>query len=326
MYDPLTQFGDKVFIVDGGFATELERRGHNINDTLWSAKVLLEKPEDITAVHIDYLNAGADLIISSTYQATISGFMSKGFSREQAAEYIVLGTKLAVEARDRWWNENSGKGNRVKPLVGASLGCYGAFLADGSEYDGNYRLTVTEQEFISFHRERINVILEGGVLPDIWIFESVPCLEEGIAISRMLATDFPTLAAVLSFGGASDQKIRCGRTLKEAAETVFSISPKIVALGINCTSPLLIDALLESVSDVCVANHRKLLVYPNSGEEYDKAQRRFYCKDFSAEPEMFALKCVKWVQLGANGVGGCCRTTPNHIRLIRAALIEQENK
>ncbi|KAJ4831010.1 sulfide-quinone oxidoreductase [Turnera subulata] len=181
MVDFLRQTGG-LAVIDGGLATELERHGADLNDPLWSAKCLLTSPHLIRAVHLDYLQAGADIIITASYQATIQGFEAKGFSTEQSEALLKKSVEIAREARDIY-NESCRKvipdGNiedkvlKQRPiLVAASVGSYGAYLADGSEYSGNYGDAVTLQTLKDFHRRRVQVLAEAG--PDIIAFETIP--------------------------------------------------------------------------------------------------------------------------------------------------------
>ena len=146
-----------VLVIDGALATELERRGCDLKDKLWSAKILLEQPEKIKQVHYDYFKAGADCAITASYQATVEGFSKRGLSEEQALTLIQKSVRLAVEARDEFWAEESSRMERAKPFVAASVGPYGAFLADGSEYRGNYGLTAKEMK--DFHRPRMKTLI-----------------------------------------------------------------------------------------------------------------------------------------------------------------------
>ncbi|MBI2332479.1 MAG: homocysteine S-methyltransferase, partial [Chloroflexi bacterium] len=176
----------RVAIIDGAMATELERRGCDLNDALWSAKVLLEQPELIRAVHLDYFNAGADFAITASYQATVEGFAQRGLSREQAFDLIKKSVQLAQEARDEFWSKEENRVGRVRPLVAGSVGPYGAYLADGSEYRGDYNLT--EDELIAFHRPRVEALIASGA--DLLACETIPCLIEARALIRLLA-EFP---------------------------------------------------------------------------------------------------------------------------------------
>ena len=143
----------KTVVIDGAFGTELERKGFNINDALWSAKFLMENPLAIAEVHRDYLRAGADCVTTASYQASFEGFMKKGMSENEAYALIQSAITIAQDTRDAFWEEIRHETHRQKPLVAASIGPYGAFLADGSEFRGDYGLS--EEALIQFHRKRM---------------------------------------------------------------------------------------------------------------------------------------------------------------------------
>lgn len=75
-----------MLILDGAMATELESKGLDLNDALWSAKVLAEQPDVIEQVHYEYFQAGADCAMTASYQATIDGFLKKGYSLAQSGK------------------------------------------------------------------------------------------------------------------------------------------------------------------------------------------------------------------------------------------------
>ena len=190
-----------VLILDGAMATELERRGCDLRDPLWSAKVLLEAPELIWRVHSDYFCAGADIAITASYQATVDGFMRRGLGREESLDLLRRSVRLALEARDAFWREPANRIGRPRPLVAASVGPYGAFLADGSEYRGDYGLS--EAELMDFHRPRMTTLLEAG--PDLLACETLPCFVEARALVRLLA-EFPDVSAWISFSARDDSQ------------------------------------------------------------------------------------------------------------------------
>ena len=273
-----------LVVLDGAFATELEGRGFDIKDELWSAKALHERPDLVKAVHLDYLRAGADVVESASYQATIEGFLRKGLSRERAAELIKLSVKLAKEAREDFMKESPGAlANRTKPLVAASVGPYGAFLADGSEYRGNY--DIGEDELADFHEERLKLLAEES--PDIMAVETVPCL--------------------ISFSCRDADSISDGTPMEECTAWLDK-ADEVVALGLNCTAPQYVSSLIEKIR----ANTKKhIVVYPNSGEAYDAKTKTW--KRASAS---FVDMAAAWHKAGARLIGGCCRTTPRDIKAI----------
>ncbi|KAL0463586.1 UNVERIFIED_CONTAM: Homocysteine S-methyltransferase 1 [Sesamum latifolium] len=161
-------------VVDGGFSTQLEIHGACINDPLWSALCLIKAPDLVKLVHLEYLEAGADVLVTSSYQATIPGFLSRGLSLEEAESLLTKSVRLAVEARDKFWSSGKRKSghNYNRALVAASIGSYGAYLADGSEYSGNYGTSITLEKLKDFHRRRLQVLVEAG--PDLLAFETMP--------------------------------------------------------------------------------------------------------------------------------------------------------
>ena len=155
-----------IMVIDGAMSTALERLGCDLNDFLWTAKVLAEQPELIKQVHTDYLRAGADCGITASYQATIPGLMAKGFSEQEAEELIARSVRIFLEARDEWWGSEGRDSGRAWPLCLGSAGPYGAYLSDGSEYRGNYG--ITREELRSFHLRRAEILWKAGC--DILLF------------------------------------------------------------------------------------------------------------------------------------------------------------
>jgi homocysteine S-methyltransferase len=295
-------------VLDGGLATELEERGCDINDRLWSAKVLLENPDVIVAVHHDYLAAGADCIMSASYQATIEGFVDRGLSESDAIETIGASVRLAVEVRDEFWEKPENRAGRLRPLVAASVGPYGAFLADGSEYDGHYGLTRTE--LTSFHRERWHALAESG--PDLLACETIPSAVEALAFIDLLA-ETPDIAAWVGFSCADALRLYDGSSLQDAVKSING-SEQVVAIGVNCVPPSLVPALIEVLRE---STTKPIVVYPNSGERYDATTKRWFG---ISDPLDFKLAAIEWYELGACLVGGCCRTGPEHIGSVREGL------
>lgn len=290
-----------ILILDGALATELERRGRDLRDPLWSAKVLLEAPELIRQVHLDYFRAGADIAITASYQATVGGFMRRGLSREASLDLLQRSVRLAVEARDEFWREPANRVGRPRPLVAASVGPYGAFLADGSEYRGDYGLS--ETELMAFHRLRLATLLEAG--PDLLACETLPCFLEARALARLL-TELPGASAWISFSARDGAHTCHGEPLAECAAWLDD-HPQVVAVGINCTAPRYIPALVQAIRS---ATSKPIVVYPNSGETYRADLRRWEGTATCAE---FATEAERWYANGARLIGGCCRTTPDHI-------------
>ena len=293
-----------LVVLDGALATELERRGCDLNDPLWSAKILLEQPDVIKQVHLDYFRAGADCATTASYQATYEGFEKRGLTHDQAHALIQKSVQIARDARDEFWSNEKNRVGRARPFVAASVGPYGAFLHDGSEYRGDYGLS--ENELMNFHRERMATLIDAGA--DMLACETIPTLVEARALSQLLQ-EFPNMTAWFSFTARDEQHISHGETF---ADVVAEIAPhaQVAAIGINCSSPRFISSLIQIARN---ATDKPIVVYPNSGETYDATTNSWRgtiaCADFGPQTR-------DWYAVGARVLGGCCRTTPDHIQEI----------
>ena len=293
-----------ALVIDGALATELERRGYDLKDDLWSAKILLEQPEAIQQLHYDYFMAGADCAITASYQATIEGFMKRGLKQEEAIDLIQKSFRLAVQARDEFWANESNRTGRSKPFIAASIGPYGAFLADGSEYRGNYGLT--EKELMDFHRPRMKALVDASA--EFFACETIPALIEAQALSKLLS-EFPTIIAWFSFSARDEKHISEGQPFADCVR-LLEEHPQIAAIGINCTSPKYIPSLIREGKK---QTNKPILVYPNLGESYDANTNDW---DGHAAVESFGEEARVWYETGARLIGGCCRTAPEDIQVI----------
>ncbi|MFI7634793.1 homocysteine S-methyltransferase [Nonomuraea sp. NPDC049400] len=285
-----------ALVLDGGLSTQLERLGADLGDELWSARLLLEQPELIRRVHADYFAAGADVATTASYQATIPGFVRRGLDVAAAERLIRLSVELAAQARDE-----AGHG-----LVAASVGPYGAYLANGAEYTGDYGLD--EDGLFEWHLPRWEILASAGA--DLLACETIPSYPEARALARLLART-PEVKAWVSFSCRDAERLNDGTPIREAA-ALFSGNPQMVAVGANCTAPRHIPGLISRLS-----GGLPVVVYPNSGETWDAGHRRWLGL---ADPVEFGQAAKEWQQAGASLIGGCCRTTPEHIAQIRAHL------
>ena len=298
-------------LLDGGLATELEKRGHNLNTKLWSAGLLNSHPDEIRAVHRAYLEAGADCIISATYQATVPGFIAAGLSGKKAKSLIQKAVEIARDARDEYFascrNRNRGK---TRPLIAASIGPYGAYLADGSEFRGNY--SISPQQLRSFHESRWEILADSGA--DLFACETIPSFAEALVLRDLLQAT-PHVFAWVSFSCIDGQRISDGTPIRECT-ALFEECEQVVAVGINCTAPKFIPSLITEARKGTPT--KPVVVYPNLGETYDDTRRAWIG---ASESVNFAKAAIEWFQLGARLLGGCCRTTPNHIAEMRSSLL-----
>ena len=299
-----------VLILHGALGTELEALGYDISGKLWSAKYLLEKPSIIQDIHETYIAAGADLVTTSSYQATLPGLQEAGLSEAEARAVIAQTVDLAKAARDRVWQSLSEaeKSKRPYPLISGDVGPYAAYLANASEYTGDYG-KISKEGLKDFHRPRIAILLEQGV--DLLALETIPNALEAEALVELLAEEFPEAEAYLSFTIQETDRISDGTSLEAVTDLVNS-SELILALGFNCSSLLLFDAALEKLSGL---TDKYLITYPNSGEVYDGQTQTWKPKDVTAKNlrehsqawhEQFQVKIL----------GGCCRTRPNDIKAL----------
>lgn len=293
--------GERVLLLDGGLASELESRGHSLDDPLWSARLLLEDPHAIASVHLDYLFAGARILTTASYQATFEGLKSHGLSRQEAADLLRDSVSLAVQARE---DLMAGTPSAPPVWIAASIGPYGAMLHDGSEYRGNYGLT--KDDLSDFHRARLETLAETEA--DLLACETLPSIEEAESLLPLL--EACSKSAWLSFTCKSEKSLCHGEPIEAAARLVNS-QPAILAVGINCTPPRFVRGLVERLRS---HTSKPIVVYPNSGETWNNEQR---CWMGDASIEDWLATAEQWRAAGATIIGGCCRTTPAHISAMR---------
>jgi homocysteine S-methyltransferase len=297
-------------VLDGALATELERRGANLEDPLWSAKCLIERPDLIREVHLDYFRAGADVAITATYQATFAAFARRGIEAPAAAGLMRDAVAAAAGARDEFWAEAENRVGRLRPLVAASVGPYGAMLADGSEYRGHY--AASEAELADFHRPRLRVLAHAGA--DLLACETLPCLREALTLAGLLQ-EFPDVCAWVSFSCRDGERDSEGEEIGECAARLQDYS-QIVAVGVNCTPPQYVESLLRQMRR---RTDKPLLAYPNSGEHYQAESKRWGGDSGGLQ---FGEQARRWYAAGARLIGGCCRTGPQEIRSVKRCLAE----
>jgi homocysteine S-methyltransferase len=276
----------RVVLLDGGLATELERRGHDLSSELWSARLLRDDPAAIVDVHRAFAAAGAEVMTSASYQAS---FEALG---DDAETLMRRSVSLAREAGTPW--------------VAASVGPYGAMLADGSEYAGDYSLSVAQLR--EWHRRRLAVLADAGA--DVLAAETIPCLAEVEALCAELdAVQLPAWLSITCAGTTT----RAGEPAAEAFAMAGDCDA-VIAVGVNCTAP---DDIAELVRLAAQASGKPVVAYPNSGETWNAAGRRW-----TGRPGFRADAVTQWVHDGARLVGGCCRVRPEDIAMIHRALEE----
>ena len=287
-------------VLDGGLATELERRGQDLSGALWSARVLRDQPGEVVAAHRAFVEAGAQVLTTASYQASFEGLAAAGVDADGARALLRRSVELAREAAGD------------QPVwVAASVGPYGAARADGSEYTGSYADELDVDALRRFHRERLQTLAEAGA--DVLAFETVPCLAEAQALVE--EAESVGVQGWLSLTTVTTPDGRVLTRRGEPAERAFALardSSAMIAVGVNCTDPTGVPPAVRLAARV---SGKPVVVYPNSGESWDARARAW------AGPARFdALDVEGWVRAGARLVGGCCRVTPDAIASLAAAL------
>ncbi|QDQ15292.1 homocysteine S-methyltransferase [Streptomyces spectabilis] len=284
-------------VLDGGLSNQLAAAGHDLSDDLWSARLLAERPDAVRAAHRAYYEAGADVVITASYQATFEGFARHGIDAVSTAELLRLSVTLAREA--------AGLSGAPRPLwVAASAGPYGAMLADGSEYRGGYGLSVAALE--RFHRPRLEVLCDAA--PDVLALETVPDTDEARALLR--AVRGLGVPAWLSYS-VSGARTRAGQPLAEAF-ALAADADDVLAVGVNCCDPRDADAAVSLAARV---TGKPVVVYPNSGETWNAATR-----SWQGPSRFTAAQVETWRAAGARLIGGCCRVGPEAIAEVARRL------
>jgi homocysteine S-methyltransferase len=293
--------GRDVVVLDGGMSNALADRGHDLTSELWTARLLAEAPEEIAAVHRAYFAAGARVATTASYQASLDGFVRSGLPATEAAALIRRSVAIAREVRDRLADDG------VRRLVAASVGPYGAVLADGSEYQGRYGLSAARLR--DFHAPRLEMLAEAG--PDLFAVETIPDVDEAEVIVGLL--DGFGLPAWVSYSIVADHT-RARQPLADAFAAAAQ-ARSVIAVGVNCCPPADVTA---AVSAAVAVTGLPAVAYPNRGESWDADARAW------AGPGAFDARLVgDWIAAGARFVGGCCRVGPDDIAALAAAVRRQ---
>jgi homocysteine S-methyltransferase len=302
-----------VVILDGGLATELERRGYDISGPLWSAKLLIDAPEAVEQLHFDYFAAGAQCVTSASYQASYEGFARTGLSAEETTLFLRLSVALAKNARDRIETRKQPDSGVITAVAGsryvaASVGPYGATLHDGSEFRGSYGMSIAQLR--EFHSARFEILATSGA--DLLACETIPTLDEGRALLDLLA-DHGETQAWLSFTSPDGIHTSQGEPLVECARAVDSVD-NVIAVGVNCVHPRVVGTAIAELSR---GTDKPIVVYPNAGEQWDAAVRQWRGRSDGSRLSDLA---PGWIEAGARLIGGCCRTGPADISALSRAI------
>lgn len=282
--------------IDGGMSTELEQQGCTLEGSLWTAQALLDNPALIESAHRAYVDAGAGVVITASYQISRAGFAENGHTSEDADRALRSSIEVARKAVAG-----------TQTLVAASVGPYGAILHDGSEYKGNYGKTL--EELCAFHLERLDVLVSAH--PDLLAIETIPDALEAAALIAALA-EFPAAIAWMSFSLGPDGKLWAGQSLAEAAQIAAS-SPAIVAIGVNCVDPALVSA---AIAEIRIVTDLPVVIYANGGGTWNADSGLWE----NAAADSLVAFSADWIKQGATLIGGCCGTHAGDIRQLAAAL------
>ncbi|KOC69269.1 Homocysteine S-methyltransferase ybgG [Habropoda laboriosa] len=316
----------EVKVLDGGFSTQL---GTYVGDTidgdpLWTARFLVTHPEAVVSTHLDFLKAGADIIVTNTYQVSIDGFSKyMNIPEEESLNLVCKAVDYAKKAVNLYKKciENEENIVNANPLIAGSVGPYGACLHDGSEYSGKYCSTVTEEILVNWHRPRVQKLVDSGV--HMLAMETIPCGKEAKALVKLLK-EFPSSKAWISFSCCNDGKsIVDGSNFQDVAIQCYkeALPGQILAIGVNCIAPQNVTSLIKGINKNREQEQVPLVVYPNSGEKYTvergwmKTEEGYSLHQFIPE----------WLNLGVRYIGGCCRTNSVDVKKIQEEVEKWKN-
>lgn len=275
-------------LLDGGLSTALEELGNSLNTSLWSGELLRTAPDQIRAAHKAYVDAGAQIVITSSYQISFPGCIARGWSEDDVVNALQLSVQLARESG--------------APKVAASVGPYGAYLADGSEYRGNYG--VSEEELRRFHKRRLEILIATN--PDYLAVETIPDMKEARVVLELLQELKNTIPVWVSFSCKEGALLNSGEKFADAAKMAKELGADFV--GINCTAPELISELLKSA-----AGYGPFVIYPNSGRRWNAELKVWE----GAPAALLQEDMDRWQSEGGAIIGGCCGIGPQAISEVR---------
>jgi homocysteine S-methyltransferase len=281
----------QVLLLDGGLSTALESQGLVIDGAMWTGELLLTNPEAVTGAHRSFVDAGADILITGSYQLSFEGGRRVGWADDDVERALRNSTTAARLAA----NDDT--------LVAASIGPFGAHLNDGSEFRGNSG--VADSVIRNFHDRRLDILLDTE--PDLLALETMPDLDEARVLLDLIESKNADMAFWVSFTVSEPGTISGGGTFAEACALVEQYG-NAMAVGINCSPLGVVTPTLSGVE-----TDLPFVVYPNAGQTWDSETMAW-----SGEPEFANRQHIdEWVNLGARIIGGCCGYLSSHLRPIR---------
>ena len=287
-------------ILDGGLSFPVEKKNINLNSKLWTSELLISNEKLIKSIHLEYLKAGAQFITTASYQASIESLKKEGFNFQESKKIILKSVDLAEEVKKLF---NKKYINKKNILIAASIGSYGSFLSDGSEYKGDY--DVNDKTIFDFHESKIQILENSNA--NILAFEAIPNYREAKIISKILENC--KKKSWISFTCKNELEISDGTLLAKCCNFLKK-NPNIFALGVNCTSPKYVTQLIKILKNNC--GDKKIIIYPNSGKKYDSKNKSWIGKKNNS----FDILLKEWINLGVDILGGCCGIGPNQIKKI----------
>ena len=298
--DLIKQISAKGLVLDGAMSTALEKQGIDTNTDLWTAVALEKDLNKVYRVHMNYFKAGAQMTITDTYQANVQAFEKDGYSEDQAKKMIADAVKIAKKARDDFEKQTG-----IHNYVAASVGSYGAYLAEGDEFRGDYN--IKKKQYLDFHLPRLKVLLENK--PDCLAIETQPKLDEAAVLLDWLKENAPDMPVYVSFTLHDTTKISDGTPLKKVMEKLNE-NDQVFAVGANCFKPFLATSTIDKMREL---TKKTIIVYPNLGGVYNEFERNWI--PFNAKFD-FGKLSKEWYEHGARIIGGCCSTGTKEISQI----------
>ena len=282
-------------ILDGGLSYPLEKKGLDIKNDLWVSELLISNPKAIKKAHIDYIDSGAEIITSSSYQASFNLLKNRGYDESKSKEIILKSIKILKHLKKKY---------KKNFIIAASIGPYGSSLADGSEYKG--LKDIDEEKVYKFYKKKVDILDKSEA--DLLAFETIPSFKEAKIISEIIKS--AKKKCWISFSCQNEKEINDGTHIEKCC-ILLKNHPKVFVIGINCTPPIYISNLIQIIKKTII--NKKIIAYPNSGEVYDgkkKVWRGSVIRSFESYID-------EWLTLGVDILGGCCRVGPEEIKIIK---------
>jgi homocysteine S-methyltransferase len=278
-------------VLDGGLSTALEGAGADLSGALWTARLLGEEPGRICDAHRAFYLAGARVATTASYQSSLEGLEAAGYDAATARGLVTLSVTLARDVRDSLADDHPGL------LVAASVGPYGAYLADGSEYRGRYGVPASRLR--DFHAPRLELLAAAG--PDLLAVETIPDVDEATVLVDLL----DDLGVPAWFGYTVRGATTAAGQPQADADAVLAGRASLVAAGVNCSDQ---SDVLGAVRASVAATGLPAVAYPNRGGTWDAAAKRWSYGD-RIDPGLVH----GWLDAGVRYVGGCCGNGPAEI-------------